>query len=240
MARVSSGLLIVPIPAIKDTSSTARVVLIVSITICLFPVWPVLNLGDLGGGTFLMAIIGETSAGLLLGLALSFIAETFQVASQIITLQSGFSFASTIDPMSQADTNVFQSLTQLATGLLFFVTGVHLQLIKLFGRSFDLFSPANAHLSDLTIQAMLGLGAKMFANGLKMGLPVITLLVLIDLGLAILNRLQAQLQLMLMSFPIKTALSFVFLSALMLRWPSLYQQTANQILETVFQLVSRY
>ena len=238
--RVGSAMLLVPMPGIKDLSKTPKIVLVASITVALFPVWPSNQLSQGAGGQFFLAVTAEMAAGLLLGLAMAFLNEAFQLAAQVITLQTGFSFASTVDPTSQADTTIFQVMSQLATGLLFFILGIHLQFIRLFAHSFDLFSSQNTALTSITLSTVAMLSAKIFVNGLKMGLPVVTLLLLIDLGLAVMNRLQAQLQLMLLSFPVKIVLSFIFLSAIMLRWPTLYERAALQTFDILAQLLSRF
>ena len=54
------------------------------------------------------------------GLAVAFLTEGFQVAAQVLGVQAGYGFASTIDPTSQADSGVLQVMMTLITGLLFF------------------------------------------------------------------------------------------------------------------------
>jgi flagellar biosynthesis protein FliR len=75
----------------------------------------------------------------------------------------------------------------------------------------------------------------MFTAGLKLGLPLVVLLLLVEFSLALLSRLHSQLNLLMLSFPAKTALSLVFLAAMMARWPSLYEQMA----QSIFHLLSR-
>ena len=62
--------------------------------------------------------------GLAVGLAVAFLTEGFQMGAQIISLQAGYSFATTIDPNSGADSTVLITISQLAAGLLFFATGM--------------------------------------------------------------------------------------------------------------------
>jgi flagellar biosynthetic protein FliR len=175
---------------------------------------------------------------MILGLAMSFLAETFQVAAQTISMQTGFGFASTMDPSSQADSTVFQALTQLATGLMFFTFGIHHYLLRLFAASFDLFSPAKIAVADAAAGTIVSLGGSMLVTGLKMGLPVMTLLLLIDLALALLSRMQSHLQLLSLAFPVKIALSYVFIAALMVRWPGIYERAAMGMLNQLSRLFS--
>lgn len=238
LTRVGSALVLFPIPGFREAPQTARVVLIVVTTICLFPVWPSVHLEAMDGGQFLWAILGETASGLILGLAMSFLSESFQIAAQTISMQTGFGFASTIDPSSQADSTVFQALTQLATGLMFFAFGIHHYLLRLFAASFDLFDPSKLNVVGITAGTIVSLGSSMFITGLRMGLPVMTLLLLIDLALAMLSRMQAHLQLLSLAFPVKIALSYLFIAALMVRWPGIYERAAMGMLNELSRLFS--
>lgn len=227
--------MLLPLPGFKDAVQMGRIVLVLGITFALMPVWPAVHLNPLSGGQFLLAVVGEMACGLLLGLAVAFLNGTFQMAAQTISMQAGFSFASTFDPSSDADTTVFQMMAQLLAGVLFFCLGVHRQLLRLLARSFDVFSPEKTVLNASSVHALAVLGAMMFGTGLRFGLPVVALLLLTEVAVALLNRLHAQLYLITLTFPAKTALSFAFLAALLIRWPALYEQTARHVFETLAQ-----
>lgn len=236
LTRTGSALFLLPLPAFKEMVLPARIVLITGITFALMPVWPAIHFDPLSGAQFFFAVMTESAFGLLLGLAISFLNGTFQLAAQTISMQAGFSFASTFDPTSQADTTVFQMLAQLVSGLLFFTLGIHRQLLRLLAQSFDLFSPDKNVLSHASVQTLVSLGAAMFATGLRLGLPVVALLLLAEVALAVLGRLHSQLHLIMLTFPIKTALSFAFLAAILVRWPALYEQTARRMFQALAQL----
>jgi flagellar biosynthetic protein FliR len=235
ITRVGSALFFLPLPGFKDAAPVVRVGLVVGISFCLFPFWPAVKIDTLSGGQFTMAVLSECAVGLLIGLAIAFLHEAFQFAAQAVSMQSGFSFASIYDPSSKADTGVFLMMTQLTTGLLFFVFGVHRQLLRLLARSFEIFSYNGPHLEAASAKAVLMMGATMFTTGLKLGLPLVVLLLLIEFSLALLSRLHAQLHLLMLSFPAKAALSLVFLAIMLARWPQLYEQMAQR----TFDLLSR-
>jgi flagellar biosynthetic protein FliR len=236
LTRTGSALFLLPLPAFKDLAVPARIVLIAGVTFALLPVWPVVHLDPLSGSQFFLAVLTESAFGLLLGLAMSFLNGTFQLAAQTISMQAGFSFASTIDPTSQADITVFQMLSQLVSGLLFFSLGIHRELFRLLAYSFDVFSPDKNVLNQASLSTVVSLGATMFATGLRLGFPVVALLLLAEVALAVLGRLHSQLHLIMLTFPIKTALSFAFLAAIMVRWPALYEQTARRVFQALAQL----
>src|SRR3954464_10330032 len=123
LSRVTGCFWILPLPGFQQASHPVRVVLTFCMTICLLPVWPILSKQHQASG-ILPGILIETASGLLLGITVPFLFEAFQVGAQVLSAQAGFSLASTFDPQTQADTNIFQTFTQLFTGLLFFAVGL--------------------------------------------------------------------------------------------------------------------
>jgi flagellar biosynthetic protein FliR len=237
LTRVSSALLLLPMPGLQNLLQTARVVLIIGVTLCLSPVWATVAQSD-SNLNFALAVLTEVSIGLIIGLTISFLFETFQIGAQAISFQTGFGFATTFDPQSQADSGLFQTFTQLVTGLLFFSLGVHGQLVRMLGRSFTEFSADAVHARDVSVLFILHLGSKMFVDGVKLALPVVTLLFLVDQGLAALTRLQAQLQLLMLAFPAKILLSIMFLTGILIRWSNLFERFTVEAFSYAFRLLA--
>lgn len=237
LTRVSGALILLPLPGMRYMPQAARVVLIVGITFALFPTWPETPPGA-SSVAFFMALLMEAAIGLLVGMTLLFLAETFELGAQVISFQAGFSFASTFDPNSQADSGVFQMFAQLAAGLLFFSLGIHRHLIRMLASSADIFALHGGQFEHGSIVLLMHLGTNMFISGVKLALPVAALLFLVDQGLSVLGRLQSQLQLLTLAFPAKIIISLLFLSAALARWPGLYASWARQILDELFRLVA--
>jgi len=242
MARVGGALILIPMPGFQGAPAAARVVLIVATTVCLFPFWPHVAFPDLAAGAFLLAILRETGFGLVLGLAISFLTETLQLAAQLISMQTGFSFASTFDPSSQADSGVFQVISQLAAGLFFFAFGIHRQLIRMFALSLSSTNWDSSRMlidgiGSASVAEVMRMGSTMFITALRLALPAVALLLLTDLCLSVISRIQAQMQLLMLAFPAKISLSLFFLSAIMVRWPTIYEKTATVLLNRIFRLI---
>lgn len=236
LTRVSFTLMLLPLPAFKESLQTAKIVLVVGITFALMSAWPAVQFNELSAAQFFVAIVGETLVGLLLGLSIAMLHGCFQLAAQTISMQAGFSFASTFDPTSQADTTVFQLLAQLLTGLLFFILGIHGYLLRVIAHSFDVFPPGASMNGTAAVGVITTMATKMFITGFTLGLPVVALLVLVEIALAILSRLHAQLPLMTITLSAKTMLSFVFFAAIIIRWPAIYERAALKMFETLAQI----
>lgn len=239
LTRVGSALVLLPLPGFKNSPEMARVLLIFCITICLFPRWPAVNPDQIGLSRFILIVLSETAFGLSLGLALSLLTESFQLGAQIISSQTGFSFASTFDPASEADSSILQVLCQLLAGFLFFSLQIDHQLLTMFARSMDFFSPGTHQPDWKTAQSIIHLGSMMFVTGIKLALPVASLLFLIDIALATISRIQPQMQLLLMAFPAKILLTLFFLASCLMLWPQVYERLARQLIEITFHAAFR-
>jgi flagellar biosynthetic protein FliR len=235
LSRVSGALLLLPLPGLQYVSQQARILLIIGVTLCLIPIWPQVAAADAALG-FWVGILVECTIGLMIGLTIAFLFESFQLGAQIISTQAGFGFATTIDPQTQADSNVLQIFTQLTAGLIFFALGIHHQLIRLLSRSFAAFALDNDHARNLSVTLILHLGSRMFVDGFKLALPIVILLFLVDQGLAAITRLQAQLQLLTLAFPVKILLSILFLGVVMMRWPGIFQRLAAASITYVMRM----
>jgi flagellar biosynthetic protein FliR len=214
LARVAGLVTFLPVPGFRNAPDLIRVVLAVAFTLALFPVWPAVPNELPSFGQLMVWAFTEAGFGLVAGLAVAFLNEGFQLAAQVLGLQAGYGYASTIDPSSQADSGVLQVVMTLMTGLLFFTTGLDRELIRALAASFAKY-PAGSWTPTMTsVEGVLHLGAGMFTLGLRVAMPVIALLLLIDVALALLGRMQQQLQLLSLAFPVKMLAAVAMLAAL--------------------------
>jgi flagellar biosynthesis protein FliR len=79
----------------------------------------------------------------------------------------------------------------------------------------------------------------MFSIGFTLVLPVATLLLLIDIALAVVTRLQAQLQLLALAFPAKIAGAFLFFAMIIIRWPVLFERLSADMFNGLYRALSR-
>jgi flagellar biosynthetic protein FliR len=160
------------------------------------------------------------------------------MGAQIVGLQAGYSFASTVDPNSGADSTVLISLAQIVAGMLFFSLGLDHQILQAFARSLSVHPPGQFSLSLGLARQVVDTGASVFSTGLRLVLPVVALLVMVDISLALLARLNSQLQLITLAFPIKMLVSLALLAWLTLVFPKMLAQSSVPIMKTVQRLLN--
>jgi len=233
LARVSGAFVFVPMPGVNAGPEAARIVLALSFTLALFPRWPHVNLTEPYIGALVLALLAEAALGLTIGVAVSVLAESFLLAGQIIGLQAGYGFASTIDPSTQADSGILVVFAQLIAGLLFFALGLEREVIRVFSRSLDAFPVGTFVLAPAGAEQILRLASGIFSTGLRLAMPVLALLLMVDLALALLGRLNQQLQLLMLAFPIKMMAALALLATMAAMFPRVYRGYTEQVLGRV-------
>lgn len=229
LARVTGIFIFVPLPGIHAGPDVARVLLGFSVTLALFPKWPQVNMAAPYLGGLVVAIMAELTLGLTIGVAVSVLSESFLMAGQIIGLQAGFGYASMVDPSTQADSGLLVVLAQLVAGMLFFAMGLDREVIRAFVRSLDAFPPGSFALAPGSAEQVLRLGSGMFSVGLRLALPAVALLMLVDLALALLGRLNQQLQLLMLAFPVKMMAAVAMLAALAVLFPQVFRGYSQEV-----------
>lgn len=237
LTRISGVFVFVPLPGIQAGAEPARVLLSVATTLALFPLWPVTHPENTTAMLLLGQVLSEAALGIAVGIAVSFLSEMFQMGAQIIGLQAGYTFASTVDPTTGADSPVLISITQVCAGLLFFGVGLDHQILAAFANSLRTRPPGEFVTNLPMARLLLQTGSSIFSTGLRLVLPMVALLIIVDISLALLARLNAQLHLLTLAFPIKMLLSLALLSALVMVFPQLYTQASRDILQLVRKLL---
>jgi flagellar biosynthesis protein FliR len=229
LARVSGVMIFVPLPGVKSAPEQVRVVLILAITVALYAVWPVVpntsSIVELAGW-----ITVEAAFGLCIGLLVGFLSEVALLFGQICGLQAGFSFASTIDPETQADSPVLSAIAQAVAGLLFVTLGLHRYLIRIFAESLETQPPTKLILNPRWGEVVIHAAGTVFSTGLRLALPVVGLMLMVDLTLALLGRINSQLQLIHLAMPLKILAALATISTLLMLFPSVYSEYADRLL----------
>jgi flagellar biosynthetic protein FliR len=226
LLRLGSAFALMPMPGWRGGLDLARVVLVASLSLVLAPMRRNAAMPSSPAG-FALAAVGELALGLAVGLVVAFAAEGVLLAGQMISTQAGYSFATTFDPASQADSGVLQIFLSLGTGLLFFATGLDHLVLRVFARSLEAWPPG-ALVSNGASEIVVRFGSAALEMGLRLAMPIAGFLFLTDLFLALAGRLHAQMQLLSVAFPVKMLAALAGLAALAPMIASLYGAVASR------------
>ena len=219
-------LVFLPLPGFRSLPAAARVFFSLALAAVLAVSAPPGLYSEQLGSDLLIRLLADLLTGVSIGLVSTLVVEAFTFSGQVISVQAGFSYASTIDPFSEADSGILPSLFSLAANLLLFHSPLYGELIRALMAGL-LRSPDRALLrGPEAARILIGFSAHCLEIGIKLALPIIALLFLADLCIGLFGRLQPQIQFLSMSFSLKLLGAMAAIAALApaLRW--LYQQLA--------------
>jgi flagellar biosynthetic protein FliR len=228
LARISGALIFVPLPGIKGGLGPSRAALAFGMTLALYGRWPAIHAETVTGMQMAGWAAAEASVGLAIGVSVSIALEAFALAAQILGLQAGYAYASTIDPNTEADSGILLVMAQMFAGLLFFALGLDREILRLFAQSLDKVPMGTFVLGLPAARIVIRLGASLFTVGIRLALPVVALLVMVDVALALMGRLNQQLQLLHLAFPAKMLTALLVLSWIAALFPHVMWQFSGQ------------
>ena len=237
LARVSGMLIFVPLPGMHTGFEMIRVVFSVAVTFALYPRWPSVAAEAPGLAELAGLLLLEAGLGMAAGLVVGFITEAFMMAGQILSLQAGFSYASMVDPSTQAESGLLPMMAQFMAGMLFFATGLDRQVIAAFAKSLETIPPGSFTVTRPLAEQVIHMGSNIFSTALRLVLPVIGLLVMVDIALALVGRLNGQLQMMMLAFPAKMLSTIALLSWILILYPKVFGQSAGDAMSFVGRLM---
>lgn len=233
LSRMVGVFVFVPIPVKDAGPGMVRIVFALASAIALFPEWPSVDARAVTLGVLTGWLISEAALGIALGLMVSFITEFLTFGAQVLGLQAGYGYASIVDPTTQADSDVLPVMAQLTGGLLFFTTGLHRYVISAFAASLEKYPPGQFVVTQDLVQTIIHLASNVFSVGLRLALPVIALLLMTEVALGLLGRINSQLHVAMQAFPIKMLLTLATLVSVLLVVPALYQAFATDVFENI-------
>lgn len=220
----------VPVASWRAAPDSVRAVLAAAIAIALFAHLPESTTSDLTIAGLAIRMVAEAASGLAVGVTVSLLLETFSLGAQLVAVQAGYSYASTVDPTSQADSNVLQALAQLLASLLFLHSGLDRLLLR------ALVSPSplrhwDSHFPSWQDWSRIqDLGTAIWSAAFRLALPLLVLLLATDVALSCLGKINSHLQLLAVAFPAKILLTLGLLAMLTVTVPYLFQQQAARFI----------
>jgi flagellar biosynthetic protein FliR len=212
LARVAGAFVFVPLPGVGSAIAPARAAFALGFTVALASRWPAVEGGIPAPGALAVWIGAEAAAGIAIGVSVAIVLEAFTLAAQVLGLPAGYGYASTVDPTTQADAGILVVLSQLVAGLLFFALGLDREVLRLFAESLDRVPPGTYPFTAHSADALIHLGSNLFSVGVRLALPVVALLAMVDVALGLMGRLNAQLQLLHLAFPAKMLVALLVLT----------------------------
>ena len=180
---------------------------------------------------FIVMIVSEVINGASLAFGVFIAFATFQFAGRIIDFQMGLAVANQIDPITNAQAPLVGTLLFLLGSLVFILEGGISIFIKVLALSLQTYPPG-IMFSALSYEALVSSVGVMFSLSIVLISPVIVTLFLIDIAMAFSARFMTQMNVFILSLPLKVAVGFCVL-AMVVTW-------MRPIMERIFNIMLTY
>jgi flagellar biosynthetic protein FliR len=175
--------------------------------------------------------------GAAMGLTVQLIFVAVRNAGEIIGLQMGLSFATFFDPAAGGNMPVIARILNLLVTLLFLTFNGHLWMLHILADSFILLPVSTNPLNADGFLAITHAAGLIFKCGLMLGLPIITLLLILNLTLGLLNRLTPQLSIFVVGFPLTLSIGMVAMSLIMYTLAPFFENMMADIFEQLENII---
>lgn len=165
---------------------------------------------------FVFLAVQEFAVGIILSFVVMMFFSMFHFVGQMMDYQMGFSMVTVFDPFAQLQTPITGNLYYLIVSVFFVFTGAMRHTIWVFFESFSSISIGNAFIlgnAALPI-VLIEIIIQYFVIGLRIAMPVVGTLILVDVVLGILVKAVPQMNVFVVGIPIKVfvGLIIVFLT----------------------------
>jgi len=201
--RISALLLLTPLFAIAPLPLRVRILLLLSLAALLVAALPPSGLvGFVSVPALLIAMANELLIGAMMAFGLFAAFAVFLFGGRIVDFQMGFGVANLIDPATNTQGPMLGTALNLMAVATFFLLDGHHMLMRGIVYSLQALPPGGA-LGDLSLGPLVAQFGTMFTFGLMLVAPVVFTLLLLDVGLAVAARTMPQVNMFIVSLPLK-------------------------------------
>ncbi|MGM0602297.1 MAG: flagellar biosynthetic protein FliR [Bacillota bacterium] len=238
MIRYIGMMLITPIFSSQVIINRVKIILAVSLAVLTYPILQQMYQIEFNLNPILLIIniMSEISVGLFMGFAVFLIFSAVQMAGQFIDMQMGFRIANVVDPFTGANSPVIGQFKNILITLVFLAVNGHLFLIRQLFSSFEIIPPGQINFGVEIWQYFFRRSADMFVLSVKMALPIVGAVFVIDIILAFLARAVPQMNLFIVGLPVKIMAGLVLLFLLLGVLTHFYNQIIMDIIYEIGDL----
>lgn len=207
--RIGAFLMVMPLIGGSFTPVRVRLLLAVVLTIAIAPLVPPAATQDVLSVAGLVMMIQEIGIGVGLGFLVQLVFDAIALGGQVIAMSMGLGFAVFLDRARGVSVPVVGQLFLMLGMLVFLSLDGHLALIRLLAESFRAWPISEGGLSLPVLSELLVWTSQLFIFALKIALPAITALLIVNLSFGIMSRAAPTLNLFAVGFPVAMLLGFV-------------------------------
>lgn len=234
LGRVGGLVLVAPVFGNTMLPARIRVGITVMLTLVLSPLAPaaVDPLSAQGVAT----MVGQVLIGAAIGFVLRLVFEAVAFGGQLVAQSMSLGFSEVVNPDGGGSTPSLSQLYMVLVTLIFLAMNGHLQLVALLAESFRTMPPGQA-LGPNALHAIVMFGAHLFGGAVRVALPAVTSLLVVNIGFAAISRAAPSMNLFAVGFPITITLGMVVLWLSLPSLPGAFESLTNDAWSLMRDLV---
>lgn len=210
--RVAAIVFSAPVLDTETIPAVFKAALAFAVSILLLPVvQTVVTVTNLSLTAFVMGMLSEIIIGITIGLSVKLIFTGIQMAGQIAGYQMGLAVANVMDPSTMAQIPILAQIYNLTAMLIFLVINAHHMFFSALVESYRIIPPLSVVLSTQVVDMMMKLAGNMFVVAVKVGAPLIAVLLVTTIALGLVARTVPQMHIFVVAMPLKIVLGLVFM-----------------------------
>jgi flagellar biosynthetic protein FliR len=232
LVRVLAFVMVAPPFSNREVPARVKVALSVLVAIVIAPTLPAMSGVTVGSPEGLRITLLQIVIGVVLGFCVKTVFAAVSAAGELISVQMGLGFATLFDSSQTESNMVVGKFLSMAALTAFVAADGHLALLSALHDSFMLFPISPAKLQAPGWMELAGMGAVVFSLGLRLALPVIAVLLVVNLALAVLSRATAQLNPFAIGLTATLLVGLLLLSLTLISMAPLMERAVADGLET--------
>lgn len=235
LARVGGLFLLAPVFSSSVMLPRVRLSLALLLAAILAPLVP--GTVDVVGIAGVVTLAEQVVIGAVVGFVLKLVFGAVQFGGDLVGQSMSLSFAQDVDPQAGGSTGVLGQFYLTLVSLIFLAMDGHLQLIELLADSFHGAASHTSAIDPAGLHAVLAFGAQLFGGAVRVALPAMTSLLVVNIGFAAISRAAPAMNLFAVGFPITVTLGFVALWLSLRSLPGAFEALQTQAWELMRQLL---
>lgn len=240
LSRVSAMIMTLPILSYSVLSRQIKGLLAIILTATIAPMVVTHAFYFQSPALLTVAIMRETFIGMSIGFGAKVLFEGFSMAGSFASRQMGLMMANVMDPTSQQQVPIVSQFWILILITFFLATNGHHLFISTIYTNFQLIPVGGGEFTPQLGRIISKTGSAAFVIAIKFAAPAMSLLLVTDAAIALMARVMPQMNIFIVSLPLKLMVGFYALIASLnvfqVLFNSVYNEMSQYLDAVIFQI----
>jgi flagellar biosynthetic protein FliR len=209
--RIGAMTTVAPVFGTRAVPVRIRLGIALALTLVIAPVLPPAPAVDPLTAQGVIITLQQLLIGLSLAFVLRLVFTVMELAGEAVSNLMGLGFAAMVDPLNGNQSVLLGQFYLILATLVFLSLNGHLLWIEALAESFRLLPVGEAGLTREGAWWLATFGSNLFSWAVRMALPLLAALLVVNLAFGVLTRAAPQLNVFSVGFPLVLALGFVLL-----------------------------